>query len=67
MAPAVEVPDVRLGDTPLVVAYAGLAPGQVGVYWINVKVPAKVTSGTDVPLSVRQGGIAASVSVRVVE
>ena len=67
MAPAIQVPDVRLGDTPLAIAYAGLAPGQVGVYWINVRVPDKVTSGTDVPLSIRQGGITATVSVRVVE
>ena len=59
-------PDVRLGDVPLAVSYAGLAPGQIGVYQINVKVPAHPPSGVDVPLTITQAGVTAAVSVRVV-
>ena len=64
---AVLAPDVRLGDVPLAVSYAGLAPGQIGVYQINARAPAKVTTGTEVPLTITQGGVTASVTVRVVD
>jgi len=52
---------------PLNVAYAGLAPGEVGVYQINVVVPNKVTAGWTVPLVINQGSGATSVDVRVVQ
>jgi uncharacterized protein (TIGR03437 family) len=64
---AVLVPDVRLGDVPLAVSYAGLAPGQVGVFQISARAPAKAPTGTEVPLTIRQGGVTASVTVRVVD
>jgi len=37
------------------------------VYWVSARVPPKVTSGVEVPLTIRQGGVTASVNVRVVE
>lgn len=67
LAVAVLGPDVQLGGVPLAVSYAGLAPGQVGVYQINARAPAKTPVGTDVPLTVTQGGVAATVGVRVVD
>ncbi|MBZ5617568.1 MAG: hypothetical protein LAQ69_02365 [Acidobacteriia bacterium] len=60
-------PEVQLGGVPLAVGFAGLAPGQVGVYLINARAPAKAPNGTEVPLTVRQGGVTASVAVRVVD
>jgi uncharacterized protein (TIGR03437 family) len=60
-------PTVSLGGVGLSVEFAGLAPGQVGVYQVNVRVPRNVPTGFDIPLTVRQGGQATSVSVRVVE
>jgi uncharacterized protein (TIGR03437 family) len=60
-------PDVRLGGIPLAVSYAGLAPGEVGVYQINVQAPGWVPEGSAVPLTVSQSGISTSVSVRVVD
>ena len=59
-------PDVRLGGVPLAVSYAGLAPGMIGVYQINVRAPDHVAGGDDVPLTIAQAGASASVSVRVV-
>jgi uncharacterized protein (TIGR03437 family) len=60
-------PDVRLGNVPLAVSYAGLVPGQVGVYQINARAPANVPTGTEIPLTITQGGVTASITLRVVE
>jgi uncharacterized protein (TIGR03437 family) len=63
---ALVAPDVSLGGMPLAVSYAGLAPGEVGVYQINVQAPPKPPEGDQVPLTITQGGVASSVAVRVV-
>jgi len=60
-------PQVRIGSVNLSVEFAGLAPGQVGIYQVNARVPRTVPLGFDVPLSVVQGAQSTSVSVRVVE
>ena len=59
-------PAVSLGGVPLAVSYAGLAPGEVGVYQINAQAPAKPPEGDQVPLTITQSGVTASVAVRVV-
>ncbi len=43
-------PLITLGGVALPVSYAGLVPGQVGVYQINVFVPEQVPRGMQVPL-----------------
>ena len=58
---------VTLGGVALQVAYAGLAPGPVGVYQINVVVPRNVPTGLTVPLNITQGNGSTSLPVRVVE
>ena len=65
-AVAAVAPDVSLGGVPLHVSYAGLAPGEVGVYQINAQAPSKPPEGDQVPLTITQGGVVTSVSVRVV-
>ena len=60
-------PTVRLGGVTLPVEFAGLAPGQVGVYQINARVPRNAPTGFDIQLNVAQGGQGTSVPVRVVE
>jgi uncharacterized protein (TIGR03437 family) len=66
LANAVLQPTVTLGGANLSVSYAGLVPGQVGVYQINATVPFGVPQGLSVPLTLNQGGITSGVNVRVV-
>lgn len=60
-------PTVQLGDVELPVLYAGMTPGEVGVYQINVYVPTWVKKALTQTLRVTQGGYTTSVTVRVVE
>ncbi len=59
-------PAVELGGVSLALSYAGLAPGQVGVYQINAAVPSSVPLGMSIPLTISQSGGSTSLPVRVV-
>jgi len=63
---AVIVPQVTLGGALLNLSYAGLVPGEVGVYQINASVPFKVPEGMNIPLVINQGGSSTTLEVRVV-
>jgi uncharacterized protein (TIGR03437 family) len=67
LAVALTAPTVTLGGVSLPVLYYGLAPGEVGVYQINVSVPGSVPDGLDEPLVITQGVSSTSVGVRVVD
>jgi uncharacterized protein (TIGR03437 family) len=67
LATTILVPEVRLGGVPLAVSFAGLAPGNVGVFQINARAPSNLPLGAEVPLTISQGGVTASVNLRVVE
>jgi uncharacterized protein (TIGR03437 family) len=64
---AIISPTVTLGGVSLAVLYAGLVPGEVGVYQINAAIPGGVPQGMDIPLVINQGGSSTSLSVRVVK
>jgi uncharacterized protein (TIGR03437 family) len=66
LATAVLQPKVTLNGVGLPVTFAGLAPGQIGVYQISVTVPSSVALGLSVPLTITQGGQSQTVNVRVV-
>jgi uncharacterized protein (TIGR03437 family) len=66
LANALVQPVLTLGDVPLKVLYAGLAPGLVGVYQINATVPTGVPQGMNVPLVITQGTASTTTEVRVV-
>jgi uncharacterized protein (TIGR03437 family) len=66
-ASALNLTTVTLGGAVLPLSFAGLAPGQVGVYQINAKVPVSVPVGLSIPLNIVQAGYSTSVSVRVIE
>ena len=67
LSTALARPTVTLGGAALSIEYAGLTPGSVGVYQINVIVPFKgVQTGFEIPLTVSQGGNATMIPVRVV-
>lgn len=59
-------PEVTIGDVPLQIDFAGLVPGQVGVYQIDATVPGSITDAAQIPLTIRQGAISTSIPVRVV-
>lgn len=59
-------PAVSLGGMPLAVSFAGLSPGQVGVYQINALVPDNIATGAGIPLTIEAAGASTTLSVRVV-
>jgi uncharacterized protein (TIGR03437 family) len=67
LASALTAPQVSIGGTSLSILYAGLSPGEVGVYQINAKVPSTVPLGLAVSLKINQGSASTVVPVRVVE
>jgi uncharacterized protein (TIGR03437 family) len=67
LATALTAPTVSLGNVALPVLYAGLAPGEVGVYQINVQVPNSTPQGISVPLAITQGTGSYSLNMRVVQ
>jgi uncharacterized protein (TIGR03437 family) len=60
-------PEVQLGGMPMDISYAGLAPGEIGVYQINAQAPSKPPLGDQVPLTINQAGVSTTVNVRVVD
>jgi len=48
---------VQMGSVSIPAAFAGLAPGYVGLYQVNVPVPANAPSGSAVPLTVTVNGV----------
>ena len=67
LANAVVQPVITLGGANMIVDYAGLAPGDVGVYQINVTVPGDAPQGLNVPLTITQGTNSQTIYVRVVQ
>ena len=67
LATALIPPIVTIGGVPVEVQFAGLTPGEIGVYQINVRVTDTVPLGLSVPLDIRQGSGSTSLSVRVVQ
>jgi uncharacterized protein (TIGR03437 family) len=50
-------PTVTIGGISEAASFSGMAPGFVGLWQINAEVPAAVTPGSAVPLSVNIGGV----------
>ncbi|MDX2149297.1 MAG: hypothetical protein SFV54_01075 [Bryobacteraceae bacterium] len=67
LSTAVIEPTVELGGVEIPVLFAGLTPGEVGVYQINVSIPPTVPLGMQVPLVIRQGGSTTTLTVRVID
>jgi uncharacterized protein (TIGR03437 family) len=65
LAETTTIPVVTIGGISATVSFSGLAPGFVGEYQVNALVPAGVTAGSAVPVTVSIGA-AASNSVTIV-
>ena len=57
-------PEVTIGGIPAVIYYAGVTPQSVGLYQINVTVPA-VAPGNAVPIAVSQGTLGISQTLNI--
>jgi uncharacterized protein (TIGR03437 family) len=54
------VPAVTIGGLPAFVSFAGLAPGFIGLYQVNVQVPQGVAAGDAVPVVLSIGATASN-------
>jgi uncharacterized protein (TIGR03437 family) len=50
-------PMVTIGGASALVLFSGLVPGDVGLYQMNVQIPASATKGLSVPLTISIGGV----------
>ena len=57
--PTTTQPTVTVGGVPATVQFSGLAPDLVGVYQINVQIPATAPAGAAVPVVLSMGGFQA--------
>jgi uncharacterized protein (TIGR03437 family) len=64
LAETIATPVVRIGDLTAAVSYSGLAPGFVGLYQVNVVVPA-VPPGNQ-PLQISIGGVSSNTATLAV-
>lgn len=53
---------VTIGGHGMIVSYAGLAPGFVGLYQINLRVPGDRVQGDSLPVAVTIGGVSSASS-----
>ena len=66
LAETLAMPQVRLGEIAAEVTFAGMTPGAVGLYQINIRVPANAPVGAAVPLRVSiEGAVANTVTVPI--
>jgi uncharacterized protein (TIGR03437 family) len=56
---------VTIGGVAAPVIFAGLAPGYVGLYQVNVQVPEGVAAGDAVPVILSTGAVSNAVTISV--
>jgi uncharacterized protein (TIGR03437 family) len=58
---------VTLGGQPVTVSFSGLAPGYVGLYQVNIKIPSGGPSGAAVPMILSIGGVTSNTATIAVQ
>ncbi len=61
------LPSVTIGGVQAAVTFSGLAPGYVGLYQVNVQVPANAPVGDAVPVVLTIGGVASNTVTMAVQ
>ena len=54
--------DPTRSDTPVIVDWSGLAPGLIGVYQINCRIPGVHYKGDAIPVTLKVGGVSSPVT-----
>jgi uncharacterized protein (TIGR03437 family) len=67
LAKVVTPVSVTIGGQPAAVQYAGLTPGYVGLYQVNVQIPSGVPPGPSVPLVITQDGVPSNAVTLVIQ
>jgi uncharacterized protein (TIGR03437 family) len=67
LATTLATPAITIGGVPATVSFSGLAPGFVGLYQINVQVPAGAPTGPDIPIVVTIGGVPSNTATIAVD
>jgi uncharacterized protein (TIGR03437 family) len=67
LAQAIGQVTVSIGGVTTTPEFAGLTPGAVGLYQVNVQVPQSVTPGDAVPVSVTAGGVTSNTVTMAVQ
>jgi uncharacterized protein (TIGR03437 family) len=52
---------VSIGGAAIPAAFAGLTPGFIGLYQVNVGIPTSLPPGLALPLSLQQGGATSNI------
>jgi uncharacterized protein (TIGR03437 family) len=60
-------PSVTIGNADAMVSFSGLAPGFVGLYQVNVQVPAAAPVGGAVPVVLTIGGVGSNTVTMAVQ
>jgi uncharacterized protein (TIGR03437 family) len=61
----VQTPTVTVGGVTAGVAFSGIAPGNAGLYQLNVTVPPGVAAGDDVPVVISMPGSSDTVTIAI--
>jgi uncharacterized protein (TIGR03437 family) len=60
-------PTVTIGRISATYNFSGLTPGSVGLYQVNVQVPAKAPLRRSIPLQLSIGGVASNIVTIAIE
>ena len=67
LSATLEPPTVTVGGVPANVSFSGLAPGYVGLYQVDIRIPDNAPSGAAVPVALSIGGVQSNTASIAIE